>query len=191
MPQHIRMIPNRPPRRQQGWTLLELGMVIAAGLVIAGLGLFLLWYIYSDTKVTEAQNNLNMMQSKLRKQYYQHGDFTGLTETVAAGVGIFPEKYISGTTVVNEYGGQVKLQPVAHPTTTAANMAYEASTANIPEYDCTQLVTGIAPSFLKIEVGGTVVKQPGGKVDLAQLGTACKSGASSGGTVTIKVTGAK
>lgn len=160
-------------RRQGGFTLIELAIVIA----LAALIMFIVFARLTKTQnsriSSDEASQLTQIMTDARTKFASQGDFTGVTSKVLIDNGLIPSRMVSGSTVVTGWGTTVVAAPINLNGT--ANDALQL-TYPVPKANCPDFVTSAAGSVAKVTVGTTVVKNvPTGAntIDMTALGTAC------------------
>ncbi|MDK2125491.1 PulJ/GspJ family protein [Parachitinimonas caeni] len=164
----------RSPRRQSGFTLVELAIVVAVGLILAALG----WTFLPDIiggnaakkMITAIQKGVPSIQTHLARQ--AQVPVADITNQVAQWQ-LVPSDMIAGTgnaaTVVTEWG-----------TWTFAGMANNIirSTINrVPDRECRDIVRELnTTTYRQVLINGTVVKAaPGAQINLDTVATNCNT----------------
>lgn len=158
-------------RKAGGFVLTEL--LIGLAIIAAVLGTIAATAAYLNSS-NSAQDQARLVESigqDLRMKYQRANNFSGLTNTVAINLGVFPDQMVNGTTVLNTWNGTVTIAPAAD-LNGVANRAFLVSWPNVPEDECVNLsTTAIAAN--RIRVGTTVIQQDGQAINVAAAGTAC------------------
>jgi len=165
-------------KHQAGFTLVELGIVVAIAAVIIGIGLAVVPSIVSSIRANGEVSDLPTLSTKIRTAWANQPTYgtsgTSIT-TEAISLNVFPTARVtSSTTVSNRWGGSIT---VAAGTLNTAGDAQVITETDVPQTECTLVVEGVDQSFPVITVNGTSVKANGAsQVTLATVGTACVSG---------------
>lgn len=185
-------------KRQAGYTLVELSIVMAVVAAIMVGGLMAARKVYLSTSINNQSKDSVTVISKLQRQYAGRGGTTGLTTDVAAGLGIWPTNRAinnNGTWTVN--GAVSGTTEWVSANTTAAtglstNSGFIYTIKNVPSAGCSELVTSMDSLAGYIWVNATTagaestapatsvpttgrVKASGAALSLALLGPACGS----------------
>lgn len=171
MNQHLRNTGFTARKATQGMTLVELLLVIVAGIVLIGLGLFTYSKIKDETGATNATQGVVALSSAI-KTIYPTPSYTGLDANVLIRAGKAPSNMVSGTgataTLVNNWGGTVTVAPSNYGTGT--NNAASITVPMVPRSACNSIVPNVAANFQRIEVNGTAVKDDAAGTPLANAG---------------------
>jgi prepilin-type N-terminal cleavage/methylation domain-containing protein len=178
--------PVASKRAQQGFSLIEMAIVIA----IAAILLFLVYMRLSKVQDSRIANdeasNFSSMMTDIRTRFGAQGDFAGVTTAVLVGNGLVPSNMVKGAAgaqaIVTGWNTVVTVAPA---TLQYANDAV-ALTYQVPRKQCSDFTTAAAQAAARVTVGGTIVKNAAAgldKVNLVQLGTSCD--ASAAGNVTV------
>lgn len=178
--------PVSSPRKQQGFSLIEMAIVIA----IAAILLFLVYQRLTKTQDSRIANdeasNFSSMMTDIRTRFGAQGDFAGVSTAVLIGNGLVPANMVKGTAgaeaIVTGWNTTVAVAPA---TLQYANDAV-ALTYQVPRKQCSDFVTAASQAAARVTVGGAVVKNAAAgldKVNLTQLGTSCA--ASTAGNVSV------
>jgi type II secretory pathway pseudopilin PulG len=142
-------------RRQKGFTLAEIlfGLVIIiAGAVIA---LTAFNQANSSQEGKEAQDQITQILGAVRK-VYPGPSYNGVSATSLVNRGVAPSTMVSGTTLVNTYGGTVTLAAasVASGTDNAVTITFP----QVPRAECNVIIAQTHSLFGRVVVGTTSVK---------------------------------
>lgn len=181
---HARVHQLRSRKKQGGFSLIELAIVIA----IVAILLFLVYQRLSKVQNSriagDEASNYTQIATDVRTRFGSQGDFAGITPKILIDNGIVPQAMIKGATISTSWNTTVAVAPAQF---TVANDAF-AMTYTVPREQCSDFVTATAPAAARVTVGAEVVKNVPGSVNqinMATLGTACD--ASAGGTVAVKL----
>lgn len=155
---------------QAGFTLVELGIVVAIGAVIIGLGLVVVPSILASTRANAEISELPTIATKTQKTFANFPNYSTLTQPIAIGMKVFPDASVAGATVTNRWGGAVTIAPA---TLVLANDAFIITSVGVPAAECAQIGQGMERSARVITVAAVAVKADGQPLDLAKLGTQC------------------
>jgi prepilin-type N-terminal cleavage/methylation domain-containing protein len=169
-------------KRQSGFTLVELGMVVAIGAIIIGIGLVVVPSILASTRANAEISELPTVVTKIQRSFQNQPNYSLVSQSTIAGLKAFPDAQVSGTTITNRWGGTVTVAPA---TLVTADDAVALTSTQIPTAECLQLGQGVEGTMRQISIAGVVVKADGtSATDPAKLGTQCNSAS----TVTIVYT---
>lgn len=156
--------------KQKGFTLIEMSVV----LVLAGILLSPLFLRFMDkrdqTIAKEEAENWITIAANAQEKYSTEPDYTGVTETIAKGLDIFPKSMLVGTAVQNKVKGAITCAAVD---LTGTKDGWECTSANYPKAVCNAVVQKLDATMRRITVGSTVVKPTDQKVNLTDLSSAC------------------
>jgi len=189
-------------KQAKGFSLLELMLVLAAIVFLGALAIQQYnKYRVNQTATEEAQNLASAAAAT--KALYTRGDYSTLSPDVASKAKFFPDNMVvGGTTINNQWNGAVVLGPITNtvavggtvPATVTAgassnpvagnqNRFFGISYAGVPSDVCVKLAGAAGPTFDKIGIGGTLVKNtvPGAATQVllneATVATACATAA--------------
>lgn len=166
-------------KRQSGFTLVELGIVVAIVAIIIGIALVVVPSILASTRANAEISELPTVVTKIKRSYANQPDFSLVSQATIAGLKVFPDSQVSGTNITNRWGGPVTVAPA---TLVTDNDAVAITTTQVPTAECLQIGQGVEGSMRQITIAGVVVKADGtAAADPAKLGTQCATAA----TVTI------
>ncbi len=163
----------RSPRRQSGFTLVELAIVVAVGLILAALG----WTFLPDIiggnaakkMITAIQKGVPSIQTHFARQA-QVPNGTNLTNQVAQWQ-LVPSDMITGTgnaaTVVTEWG--------TWTFTGAANNTITSAIDHVPNRECRDIVRELnTATYRRVTINNTAVKAaPGAQINLDTVAAQC------------------
>lgn len=158
-------------QRQKGFTLVELGIVLA----LIGIGLF---YAVSKLSSTGAESKAQAVTSDLasmvvpsiKRVYATQSSYTGVTIATLRDNNVFPNSWNVSGTITGPFAGAVT---VAAATFVTAGDALSLTIPNVPKEVCPSIVNMMSSGIEQIAVGGTTVKPNQGALDIAALGTQC------------------
>lgn len=160
-------------KRQSGFTLVELGIVVAIAAIIIGIGLVVVPSILASTRANAEISELPTITTKIQRAFANQPNFANITQATVAGLNVFPPSNVSGTTITNRFGGAVTVAKNTLVATTPDDTVAITS-AQIPTAECLQIGQGVEGSMRQIQVGGVVVKDDGkSAADPAKLATEC------------------
>lgn len=157
-------------RKNSGFGLVE---VMLAIIVVAILGNFAYGRYTSsreDTKAEQEKGDIISTMGKLQDKFSSHPDYSTVTLQVLIDNGVFPSHVSRGTTVTNQFSGNVTVTKV---TTINADDSVKFTTDNYSLDGCRSVVPKIDSGSVSISVNGTQVKAPNAKLLMDKLGQAC------------------
>lgn len=159
--------------KQAGFTLVEIGIVVAIGLLFL-LGIGAAGRTIAGTKVNSEIGEIKTIAANVQRQYSGKSSYATATLTDMIALKSIPdERKLTATTAANRWSGAITLAPA---TLNTANDSIKYTSAAIPEYECTQIVPQVEGSLLRVAVAGTDVKALGGQLNQTTLGTQCAGG---------------
>lgn len=160
-------------KNQKGFTLVELGIVVAVGLLLL-LGIQQSNRTIANTKVNSEIGEIKTISANVQRQYSGSSNYSTATLANIIALKSLPdERVLTATTAANRWGGAITLAP-ATVNTASDTLLY--TSAAIPEYECTQIIPQVEGSLVRVSVDGTDVKPAGGALDQTALGTNCDGG---------------
>jgi hypothetical protein len=166
-----------------------LGRVIAAILVLLAIAgvVYLGSQAMGSSKVTNATSDLAQIQTNVEGLYANNpSGYSTLTNTVAISAGAIPADMVSGTSVVDQWGNTVTVQPSTAFSGLAANSSFEVDFSKLSSADCVKIATGV-PGAYGVVIGVTQLTATNGVVDAGKAATACSASAN---TVDVVYAGA-
>jgi len=161
--------------KQSGFTLTELAVVTVIGAVLIGASLKPVQGMIADSRANSEIQELSVVIPKIQNKYFNKSDYTGVTTAGLANNGIFRKERVSGTSLVNRWGGAIT---VAVATTTTTNDSVTLTYTKVPEQECKGIIPQLDNIVRIVTVGGTSVKADGAGTDIDALGTQCVAGGS-------------
>lgn len=163
-----------PSRRNRGFTIVELMIVLAVGVALISAAIALFSTIRANMRANNHKSDLVQIISKAQSVFGASNLYGDVTTAIAVGANTFPDgARIPGTaTAQNRYGG---LWSVAPATLVSANDALALTDPNVHSPDCFNLVAAVAPMNRRVSVAGSVVKVLDGNLDTAAARAACES----------------
>lgn len=138
------------PAKNQGFTLLEILLVIGIAAVIA-IAAFMAWPAVQSSQRANAEQSRAMTIAAGVKQAY-NGRYSGVSNENVIRAKIPPSDMINGTALNSSWGGTVTVAPAA--TNTKFTITYDT----VPENVCLKLAPGLGQSFENVTVGGTAIR---------------------------------
>jgi prepilin-type N-terminal cleavage/methylation domain-containing protein len=142
--------PQTLQHRQRGFSLVELSIVIAVGLLMILLGLKFGPSLFRGAKVNGEVQNVTMLISNLSNTY--QGRFANLTVANALNLNAVPGDLRDGAAITGKWGA-ITLAPAAL-TGGNPNTAMQVTLANIPQEVCTTLAPALLGAADEMDVGG-------------------------------------
>lgn len=165
--------------RQSGFTLVELGIVLA----LIGIGLFFAISKMQETgDASRAQNVANDISTTVNniQRFYSTVNEFPATFTIADLISnkVVPQKWVATipavgntpatSTIVGPFGGAVTFTRVSGLTSEAS-----IKIENVPSRVCSEMGRLMADGYRTIDVGTVEVKAVNGTLDIGALGTNC------------------
>lgn len=167
--------------RQGGFTLIELSIVIAIGLLLILAGLKFAPALMRGTRVQGEVQNVGMLVSNVRNVY--HSRYANLSNAQAIQFNLPPTDLVDGGNISGHWG-PITLAPSALAGG-AANTAMQVTLTNIPQPDCIQLAPALLGVADELDVGGAANLKSANNPNPANDAIAAACGA--GGAVNIVV----
>lgn len=169
---------------QRGFTMVELGVVVAIAAAILVIALTVVPTILANNRANAEMQELPSVISNIQKAYSNAPTYNGATLDAVIRLNAFPNERVTvpgagAATASNRWGGAITMTV---GTITTANDITRLVYAGVPERECKSVIQGIANLTRRVYVdssngatagGGTIVKGDGAQLDLAALGTAC------------------
>lgn len=175
---------------QGGFTMVELGVVVAIGAVILVIALNVVPAVLANNRANAEMQELPSILTNIQKNYSNAPTFVGATLDAVIRLNAFPNERVTIpgaglATATNRWGGTVTMT-VAN--LSATNDIVRLVYSNVAERECKNVIQGVGGLMRRIYVdsanggaagGGTIVKADGAAVDTGALGTACGTAANS------------
>lgn len=173
-------------RQQSGFTMVELGVVVAIAATILVIALAIVPTILSNTRANAEMQEFPSIASNIQKAYSNHPSFASATLDAVARLNAFPSERVTvpaagAATASNRWGGAITLTV---GTITSASDVVRLVYTGVPERECKSVIQGVPGLTRRIYVdsansgtagAGTIVKADGAALDLTALSTACAS----------------
>lgn len=165
----------------RGFALTEVLLAIAV-IVIIGIAAYPLYKNARTSSEVEAMaNDIAILQTNAQTLYSGQSSYTGISIGQLKGAGLVPDDLgvadSSATKGTNSWGGDVTIDPSVALGGVTAAAGFTITFTGIPQSACTQLVNRVAPSFLVISDGTTIVKDTTtNKVSITNLASVCGTG---------------
>jgi len=147
-------------------TLFKYLMVILGAVAVVAL----FYMTLGQDKTHKAISSITQLQANTQGLFSTHTSFTDLSSAVAITAGLAPPDMISGTALINPWGGAVTIS--VNP---SVSSRFDITTTNIPDDACSKLasILGAAgSSATNLAVNGTGLTLP---VNVAAVVTACNA----------------
>ena len=171
-----------PKRGQRGFTLIELSIVIAIGLLLILAGLKFGPSLMRGTQVQADVQNVGQLVTNTRNLY--RGRYANLTTALAIQYNLAPNDLINGAALAGTWG-PITLAPSLLQGA-AANTALQVTLANIPQVVCVQLAPALLGVADELDVGAVVRLKSAAAPNPLNDTVAAACGAA-GGTVAIVI----
>jgi prepilin-type N-terminal cleavage/methylation domain-containing protein len=167
----VRRTPS--PTRSQGFTLVELLLVLGIILIIGGTVIMAARYVGDRTTTTRmVDQSTSIVQSVDAVYTNSLGYDTALSPTVALNNGALSPSQMTGGELRDSLGHPVSLSSAARSGQDGA--ALQLGFEQLPSRICSSLASAAASGFDEVKVGGTTVKGPNQRVvDIAAVTSAC------------------
>lgn len=149
---------------QDGFTMIELMIVLALAAIATVIGISLYNSNSAQTEIEREVRNLNSLVPLVKQTFMTaQGNYEGLSNTVMLNSKSFPEGMRVGTsnTLIRHSWNNdgVDLDPVNFLGT--ANDSFTITYKSVPAQACQDLMTRVYKFFEEVEIGGTVVSNVG------------------------------
>ena len=145
-------------KKSKGFTLVELMLVFA---VIAGLSATV-YIVYQkvnvSSRVTAEVDKIKVLYQGIDSMFASSDSFVNLGVNGASALinsKVAPPSMISGTSLVNIYGGTVTVGVANLPASSTQNKYYKIDYPGVPKSDCAKIIAGIGLVFNQISINGT------------------------------------
>ncbi len=159
-------------KKQSGYTLLELGLVISAGLV---LGAIVIGLANTSGEGSREQEALNQIHSIVQIAADRTGTGAVATNAVEQGLiatGSVPEGWIirdgNAAALRGAWGGTMSIDTVALFPGSAFADGIRVNAQAMPSSMCTRLIMSTASAVHQSAVGGTVFRAPNGSLAITR-----------------------
>lgn len=162
------------PSDGQGFTLIEMLLVIAGSTLLASGGFYFYQTVSNTRNVTQEQSNVQAISQNADRVYGAVGNYQGLTITEAITKHIPPTAMVSSGGLVSRWSQPIVLEPAAVNGRTNAGLkiTYQA----VPARACAQFVKSASEGMVDVRVGNVSVLSDG-KLDTGSMISRCKDGA--------------
>jgi type IV pilus assembly protein PilA len=154
--QHRNLRNRTAPKKQKGFSLLEVTVVFVIILAIVAI-LFVAFGGAQESQRSQAAQQQALQLVAGIKKIATGPNYTGITQDLLRTSGNAPANMVSGTTLVNTFGGTVTIA-AANVGTGGSNNGYAITYPLVPRAECNAVVSGLRDTFKIIRVGSTVVK---------------------------------
>ena len=148
-------------RKAKGFSLIELLLVLAIVAAFAVAAFIIYPRVQAGTSANNTAAALSSASASARAVFTQ-GNYVNLDEAAALSGKFFPDSYVAGTDLVNEWGGDVDIygSDAAGADATAGTSAryFTIVMNDVPSEVCKRLVPAAAANFGRVEIGSTVVQ---------------------------------
>lgn len=176
--------------KQKGFTLIELGIVVAVGFLIIGIGLYKAPSVMAGYRANAEINELPQIVTNSQKIAANAPNFTSFSLDTFIRNDAFPANRVTipasgSATATNRWNGTITF--ASGTITTAGDIGRYVYT-NVPDAECKQVVNAVAQMFRRVYVdkgnsgtagAGTAVKPDNARLDEASLGAACSGNVNS------------
>ncbi len=163
-------------RRRKGFSLLELAMVLALGVLIA-VGVMMFYQQANTSRNTQnAVIQVGAIQQAIRSLYGGQPNYTGLANSILVSTKALPANMVSGTDVIrNAFSAAVTVAPA--DSGGGADSGFSVTFEGIPQDACTKMAAqDLGRGLYSETVGGTTRTAGSGTpppFDPASAATAC------------------
>ena len=169
--------PARLGKKQSGFTLLELLLVLGIIAVLAIAAFVIYPKVQASNRAQTESSNITTIISGVKSLYASTGDYTDVTTDTVIAAKVFPATMVKeGVTDhgTSSFGTDVTVLPGT--SAGADDNAFAVHYQSVPADVCQRLATGVGANFQDVRVGGsTVFSATTKKIDPAATVTACKA----------------
>ena len=163
-------------KKQKGLTMIELMLGLLVVLVIIGIAIIAFNNLRSSQRTQGMQSQLLQVLAGVQK-IAPGPNYLGVSDATLIKAGHAPSDMVNdnGTALVNRFGGAVTVAPATYGGGTgAADNAVTITFNGVPRAECNAVIANTQPTFPRIAVGTTAVKDQFGatRVDYDQAATA-------------------
>lgn len=166
-------------RAQAGVSLVELGISIAIGAVMIGIGLWLVPPLMNSMQVADDVSDMSGIILSTQKFYFNRPSYAGLNQATVVGLGAVPAASVSAGVITNRWKGLVSIAPSAVGLL-SPNDAVIYTSASIPSAVCPEMAQRMVRLSRVIQVGApgslSVVKADNGLLSPTLLAASCSVG---------------
>ena len=156
-------------RRQQGFSLIEILLVIGIIAVLALAAFLIFPSVQASQRANAEQNNIMTIAAGVKQMF--NGKYTNISTLNVVQGKLAPANMVNdaGTGLVSAWGGAVNV--AASPGAGVAGSRFTVNYTAVPTAVCLKLAPGLVGNFETLTVGTTDVKTP------ADIITACNTSA--------------
>lgn len=136
-------------KNQEGFTFVEMMGVIVVMLIGIGVAVAGVSSLISSSKLSNAQTEITTIIMKTKQAFANSPSTTGLTNTVAEALGIYPDNIKS--TKQNPWGGAYTLAAATDPT------RFTLTVAGVPQDHCSGLALFQKGGFESIQINSNTL----------------------------------
>jgi prepilin-type N-terminal cleavage/methylation domain-containing protein len=140
-------------KKQGGFTLIELSIVIAVGLLLILAGLKFGPQLFRSVKINQEASNIATLSSNISNVY--QGRYAAITVANIIQLNLIPQDLLNGAAMAGNWGAITVA--ASNLTGGAAGTAYQLSLANIPPQVCPVLAPALAAMADELDVGTTAL----------------------------------
>lgn len=153
-------------KKEQGFSLLELLLVVAVGAVLLLAGLAVYRNVTNNTNMNEAARLLNVIKQETQRLFQGEGEYgTASLNTILTNAEVIPSSALQGTNIRHAFNGNV--------TITGDTDTFTVRFANVPRSACISLGQAYSindPDFVSVQVRNTTITD---EITVTALNTAC------------------
>lgn len=123
----------------------------------------ILYQVFGANKTQTAISDITLLQTNTQALYNAQSTFTSVSDAVAIGGKLAPSDMISGSALVNPWGGTVTIAVNANPA------QFDITETAVPADSCAKMIVGLG-SMVGLKVNGTAQALP---LDAGTAVTAC------------------
>lgn len=175
---------------QGGFTLIELGIVVAIGFLLIGIGLYKAPSIMAGYRANAETTELPQVVTNMQKVAANAPNYTGFTLDTFIRNDAFPQNRTTipasgAATATNRWNGPIIFAP---GTITTAGDIGRLVHSGVPDSECKAVVNATAQMFRRVFIdransggvgAGVAVKGDNAQLDTAALGVQCAGGVNS------------
>lgn len=141
---------------QSGFTMIELLATIGVILVLTAVGFGVYRFVNSGSRAVATESSLMTLLTNAREMKGLSSVYTGISAANLISLDKAPADMISGTGLVNRWGGAVTVSAASFGAGTDNALAITLD--KVPTSECSSVISATAQAFQEITVGTTTVK---------------------------------
>lgn len=166
---------NKKYKKQKGISMVDIAIWAAVAIGVVTIFVKSLGPVLSQNRARDEITEMAKVFSNIQAKWANSPNFENVDIEGLISNSVFPQSWVSGTNVINRWGGSVDASPT---TINNDNDTLEITSSQVPAEECKNILPGLYEISKGLSAGGTVVKDatdPATAINMTTVGEACNA----------------